>query len=154
MPTRRGTAVTLVAGGAAAIVLAPRALALLARLDRLLADVERLVRRMNGAMTTVEETSVRAGEVVAEAQAGLRRLETALRPYEGLLGQRLPDVLRRVEEDLVPALDTLGRVGPDVRDVLETVDELRTALGSIPAMQLLRKRRGGPGGVVRIDPEP
>jgi pimeloyl-ACP methyl ester carboxylesterase len=102
MPTRRGTAVTLVAGGAAAIVLAPRALALLARLDRLLADVERLVRRMNGAMTTVEETSVRAGEVVAEAQAGLRRLETALRPYEGLLGKRLPDVLRRVEEDLVP----------------------------------------------------
>ena len=150
MATRRGAVAAVAVTGVAALVVAPRIVALVLRLDRLLGDVEKLVRRMNGAMDTVEDTSARAVALLAEAQAGLRRVEAALRPFEDVLGDRLPTVLRRVDEELIPALDTLGKVGPDVREVVQTVEELRSSIAGMPALQALRRRRqpGGGGPVV------
>ena len=148
MAGRRGAVAAVAVAGIAAVVVAPRIVALVVRLDRLLADVEKLVRRMNGAITAAEDTSARAVALLAEAQAGLRRVEAALRPFEDVLGDRLPTVLRRVDEELVPALDTLGKVGPDVREVLQTVEELRSSIAGMPALQALRRRRPAGGGPV------
>lgn len=53
---------------------------------------------------------------------------------------RLPVVLEHMETDILPVLRTLDRVGPDVHEVLEIVEDLRRVVTGLPGIGLLRRR--------------
>ncbi len=53
---------------------------------------------------------------------------------------RLPVLLEHVETDVLPVLTTLDRVGPDVHEVLEVVEDLRRVITGLPGIGLLRRR--------------
>lgn len=56
------------------------------------------------------------------------------------LVDRLPTVLEHMENDVLPVLTTLDRVGPDLHEMLEVVEDLRRVITGLPGIGLLRKR--------------
>lgn len=56
---------------------------------------------------------------------------------------RMPVVLEHLDTDLLPVLRSLDRVGPDVHELLEVVEDLRRMVTGLPGVGLLR-RRGEP----------
>lgn len=55
------------------------------------------------------------------------------------LVDRLPQVLTHLDEDVLPMLQQLDQVGPDVHQILEVVEDLRAALDGVPGMGLLKR---------------
>lgn len=53
---------------------------------------------------------------------------------------RLPLLLKHLDEDILPLMGQLDRVGPDIHAILETVEDLRNALQGMPGISLLRRR--------------
>lgn len=53
---------------------------------------------------------------------------------------RLPLMLDHVENDVLPMLRQLDRVGPDLHEVLEIVDDLRRVVTGLPGIGRLRRR--------------
>ena len=53
---------------------------------------------------------------------------------------RMPVVLEHMDTDLLPVLRTLDRVGPDVHELLEVVEDLRRVVTGLPGVGLLRRR--------------
>lgn len=56
------------------------------------------------------------------------------------LVDRLPVVLEHVETDVLPVLRTMERVGPDVHELLEVIEDLRRVITGLPGVGLLRRR--------------
>ncbi len=52
----------------------------------------------------------------------------------------LPDLVDRIETDVLPMMVTLRSVGPDVHDLLDITRELNAMLGKLPGMGRVRKR--------------
>ena len=74
----------------------------------------------------------------------MERFAEALHPDEvtaaiGLI-DRMPQLLDHVENDVLPALQSLDRVGPDLHEVLEIVEDLRRVITGLPGIGLLRRR--------------
>ena len=53
---------------------------------------------------------------------------------------RMPVVLEHIDTDLLPVLRTLDRVGPDLHELLEVVEDLRRVVTGLPGVGLLRRR--------------
>ena len=53
---------------------------------------------------------------------------------------RMPLVLDHLENDVLPMLQQLDRVGPDVHELLEVVEDLRRVVTGLPGVGLLRRR--------------
>lgn len=53
---------------------------------------------------------------------------------------RLPQLTQHLEDDVLPMLGTLSKVGPDVHDILAAVEDLSLAIKGMPGMGLLRRR--------------
>jgi len=53
---------------------------------------------------------------------------------------RLPVLLEHVETDVLPVLSKLDRVGPDLHELLEVVEDLRRVMTGLPGIGLLRRR--------------
>lgn len=53
---------------------------------------------------------------------------------------QLPQLLQHLENDVIPVLVTLDRVGPDVHELLNQLGEVRLAIQGIPGFALLRRR--------------
>ena len=56
------------------------------------------------------------------------------------LVDRMPVLLEHVETDVLPMLSKLDRVGPDLHELLEVVEDLRRVVTGLPGIGLLRKR--------------
>ncbi len=52
----------------------------------------------------------------------------------------MPVVLEHMDTDLLPVLRTLDRVGPDLHELLEVVEDLRRVVAGLPGVGLLRRR--------------
>lgn len=52
----------------------------------------------------------------------------------------LPDVVDKFQADILPVLDTLGTVAPDVRDLLDVSRELNEMLGALPGLGRVKRR--------------
>ena len=52
----------------------------------------------------------------------------------------LPELVERIETDVLPMLTTLRNVGPDVHDLLDITRELNAMLGRLPGMGRVKKR--------------
>lgn len=53
---------------------------------------------------------------------------------------RFPQVLEHMETDVLPILRTLDRVGPDLHEMLEVVEDLRRVVTGFPGIGMLRRR--------------
>jgi hypothetical protein len=58
---------------------------------------------------------------------------------------QLPRLAAHLEQDVMPMLATLDRVGPDMHELLNVVKDLRHAIDGIPGLGYFR-RRGAPSG--------
>jgi len=56
------------------------------------------------------------------------------------LVDQLPQITEHVVSDVLPILVTLDKVGPDVHELLNQLDEIRQAINGIPGFRLLRRR--------------
>jgi hypothetical protein len=74
----------------------------------------------------------------------LRRLADTLDPQEiealVTLIDRLPQLVVHLDEDILPVLESLGTVGTDVHDLVDTVQDLRQIVKGFPGSRLFRRR--------------
>ncbi|WP_134768049.1 hypothetical protein [Nocardioides sp. 1609] len=140
------------------VALVPRAVALLGDAEQLLRDVRGLVARIEDTrraaedvVVRVEATAARADRLVVLVEDPLVRLvplleqvadqaDPALAAPLRTIIQRIPDVLESWQDEVVPLLDTLGSVSPDLRDLLVASRELNEMLGHLPGMGRARKK--------------
>lgn len=96
-----------------------------------------LLDRVDASLNTWEPTLRR---LAPRADRFSRALE--LHEVEAAIGlvDRLPQVLQHMENDVLPVLRTLDRVGPDLHEVLEVVEDLRRVVTGLPGVRLLRRR--------------
>jgi hypothetical protein len=117
------------------------------------------------AITAVARTTARAGETLelAEGLVGrmeplfgdyeeplarlapsVRRLAETLEPHEVealvTLIDRLPRLVTHLDEDILPVLESLGNVGPDLHNLVDTVQDLRHIVKGFPGSRLFRRR--------------
>lgn len=52
----------------------------------------------------------------------------------------LPSIVGKLDRDILPVLDTLATVAPDLRDLLDVSKELNELIGSVPGLGRVRKR--------------
>jgi archaellum component FlaC len=74
----------------------------------------------------------------------VRRLAETLDPSEVealiTLIDRLPQLVTHLDEDILPVLETLGSVGTDVHDLVDTVQDMRQIVKGFPGSRLFRRR--------------
>lgn len=132
--------------------------ALLERIEGTRAEADALVRR-------TEETRARADEMLAGTEGPIGRLTalleglepplTALQPVLDRLAEttephevdamvalidQLPLLAEKMETDVVPVLEGLGSVAPDLHDLLDTSRELNEMLAKLPGMGRVKER--------------
>ncbi|HET7326575.1 MAG TPA: hypothetical protein VFJ14_04735 [Nocardioidaceae bacterium] len=116
---------------------APRLVGLLADAEQLLARVDRLVDRLTALVDATEPALV-------SLQPTLERLAETTDPREvdSLVGlvDLLPSLAHKMEVDVVPVLDSLSTVAPDVHDLLDVTRELNEMLGAVPGLGRVKKR--------------
>src|SRR5688572_26290346 len=74
----------------------------------------------------------------------VRRLAETLEPHEiealVTLIDRLPQLVKHLDDDIFPVLESLGSVGTDVHDLVDTVQDLRQVVKGFPGSRLFRRR--------------
>lgn len=138
---------------------------LLARATALVGKIEMTVDRADALIDSVGTTDLAAARVLSSVESATSRGEALLDLYEGPARQlapavrifadaldpsevramvglvdRLPLLLKHLDEDVLPILTTLDRVAPDLHQLLEIAQDLQVALGGLPGMGWLRKR--------------
>lgn len=105
--------------------------------DRAINGVNGVTDRADLVLQTWEPISRRMGPHAERFSAALSGGEV-----EAAIGivDRLPVVLEHMETDVLPVLRTLDRVGPDLHEVLEIVEDLRRVVTGLPGVGLLRRR--------------
>jgi ABC-type transporter Mla subunit MlaD len=150
-----------------ALGLVPRLVDLVSEAEVLVARTGAVVDRAEAVLDRTEAVVARAGVAVDEVVALTARLAPLMQDYEPTLTQLqpllaritdttdpdevnavvtmvnlLPDVVDRFQSDILPVLDTLGTVAPDVRDILDGTKELNELLGSLPGLGRVKRRIG------------
>jgi uncharacterized protein YoxC len=81
---------------------------------------------------------------LADLAPSVRRLAETLEPHEVealvRLIDQLPQLVTHLDEDIFPVLETLGSVGTDVHDLVDTVQDLRQVVKGFPGSRLFRRR--------------
>ncbi|MCW2789432.1 MAG: hypothetical protein JWP56_1735 [Aeromicrobium sp.] len=121
------------------------------RIDATITQAEGLVVRGAGLVASIEPTMERGqrmfdvfAPIVERLQPIADRLSRTMDPDEVeaivRLVDHLPDLVDRIETDVLPMLETLRSVGPDVHDLLDITRELNSMLGRVPGMGRVKKR--------------
>jgi methyl-accepting chemotaxis protein len=127
-----------------------RVLRLLSAAESVVERADDLVRRTETVVAGAEQAVADAKQVTADAQAQV----TATRPVIEFLEEfsahevqaaiRLVDELPRLSahlnDDVLPILTTLNRVGPDIHELLDVAKDVRQAILGIPGFEFLRRR--------------
>lgn len=105
--------------------------------DRSMAGATGLVDRADSLLSSVEPVA-RQGIPIAQ------QIVASLSPAEVdavvKMIDTLPTLLGHLEDDVLPLLQQLDAVGPDVHAILETVQDLAERIEALPGMGLLRRR--------------
>ncbi len=138
--------------------LLPRALGLVSGAERLLDDVDGLLRRIEGTradadavIAGVATTAERTDDLLDRLEPPLTRLLPVLdrlaettdpREVDALVAlvDLLPGLVAKMETDIVPVLESLSSVAPDLHDLLDTSAELNEMLAKLPGMGRVKKR--------------
>jgi hypothetical protein len=123
---------------------AERAHAVLGTAELVTRDASRTVDGATGVLDRVDASLVAWEPSLRKLAPSLERFAEALSPDEVTatitLVDRMPLVLDHLENDVLPMLRTLERVGPDVHELLEVADDLRRVITGLPGIGLLRRR--------------
>jgi ABC-type transporter Mla subunit MlaD len=136
-----------------------------AKADAAIEGVDRTQSKADEAIERVGRTTSRADGIVGRAEGllgridplvagyepaltslapSVRRLATTLDPAEVeamvTLIDRLPRLVAHLDEDILPVLESLGNVGTDVHDLVDTVQDLRQVVKGFPGSRLFRRR--------------
>lgn len=100
------------------------------RAGALTAQVEPLLAGLSPALTDLQPMLTRLAETTSpgEVDAAVALVDT------------LPDLVQRMHRDILPVLDTLGSVAPDLHELLEVSRQLNEILGSVPGLGRAKKR--------------
>ncbi|MGY1605234.1 hypothetical protein [Geodermatophilus sp. SYSU D00815] len=108
-----------------------------ARADDALGRAEGLVGRMEPVVDGYAEP-------LRQLAPSLRRFAETMDPHEVealvTLIDRLPTLVTHLDEDVLPVLQTLEGVAPDVHALLDTVQDLREVVKGFPGSKLFRRR--------------
>lgn len=136
----------------------PRLLGLLAAAERIIDDVDALLRRIERTRAEADVVVARVDETRARADVLLEGLEqpvTALLPTLERLAEttspgevdalvslvdHLPMLVTRLETEIVPILDSLNTVAPDLHDLLLVSKELNEMLAKVPGLGRIKRR--------------
>ncbi len=135
------------------------------RADQVVSRADEATRRTHAVLDTAEIVTRDAGRSVDGATGVLDRVDASLTSWEPSLRRlapaalrfaeeldpaevtaaislvdRMPLLLDHVENDVLPMLQNLDRVGPDLHEVLEVVQDLRRVVTGLPGIGLLRRR--------------
>ena len=117
--------------------LVERADATLGRTDVLLTSVVPLNDRLTGLLDRLEPP-------LTTLQPTLERLAETTDPREVdamvELIDHLPVLAHKMETEIVPVLDSLSSVAPDLHDLLDVSRELNEMLGQVPGISRMKKR--------------
>jgi hypothetical protein len=126
--------------------------------ERLLARADGLVQRADGLLRRAGNAVDGAQQLAGDATSLLERFRPALQRLEQIAGRiadttspaevdavvqvvnLLPEVVVSLREDILPILNTLDTVAPDVRELLVVSHELNEMLGAIPGLGRAKKR--------------
>jgi ABC-type transporter Mla subunit MlaD len=148
-----------------AIGLVPRIVALVAEIETIVHRVgpivdavESVQERAATAVGRVEQLQARVDQLLTRTGGLLDRYEPALDKLEPILTRLaettspdevdaivklvdlLPNVVGKLDEDILPILDTLSTVAPDLRDLLDVSKELNELIGSVPGLGRVKRR--------------
>jgi hypothetical protein len=148
-----------------AIRLVSRIGALLGDAEVLLVRTRRLLDGVERAVGSVDDATRRAEAVIASAEATTTGVQRLVEEYVPLaeraaslahrfvdelseqevhaaikLIDHLPAVTEHMEQDIMPILATLDRVGPDVHELLNVTRDLRQAIVGVPGFAFFRRR--------------
>lgn len=138
---------------------------LLERVTGLLGAAEKLVASAGGLVERIEQTRAEAAEVVARTDGTRARADALVDRFEPVLERLLPTLERlaettdprevdalvslidhlpllvgKLETEVVPILETLSTVSPDLHDLLDTSRELNEMLAKLPGMGRIKAR--------------
>lgn len=138
---------------------------LLARANTLLDDIDRTRTHADAVVAKTETVVDRANVLVAGAapltdrlgtlldatepslvklQPTLERLAETTDPHEVdalvQLIDQLPRLAEKLETDIMPILDTMNTVAPDVHDLLDVSRELNSLLSQVPGLSRMKAR--------------
>ena len=131
---------------------------IVARVGLVVTDIEEASAR---AIATVERTETvvaaasgltgRLAPLVDEFEPSLRKIEPVLRRFaettdpdevDALVEviDLMPQLVDKLTVDILPVIDTLGTVAPDLRDLLDVSKELNEMLGALPGLGRVKRR--------------
>lgn len=138
---------------------------LVARIDRTRASADEVVRRTDGVVTSADAIVARSTDLVdrlrplvdrlpplldgvepslTKLQPTLERLAETTDPAEVdalvTLIDHLPVLALKMETDIIPVLDSLSTVAPDLHDLLDVSRELNEMLANVPGLGRVKKR--------------
>jgi ABC-type transporter Mla subunit MlaD len=140
------------------VQLVERVTGLLATAEQLLADAGDLIARIETTRAAADEVVVRTDATVTKANHLIGRLEPSLTRLQPTLERladttdprevdamvalvdQLPLLAAKLETDIIPVLQTLSSVAPDLHDLLDVSRELNEMLAKLPGMGRLKKR--------------
>jgi hypothetical protein len=140
------------------VQLIDRVTGLLASAEQLVSDAGELITRIeqtrsaaDDVVTRTETTVTRADDLIGRLEPSLTRLQPTLErlaettePHEVdalvALVDQLPLLAAKLETDVIPVLNTLTSVAPDLHDLLDVSRELNEMLAKLPGMGMIKKR--------------
>jgi ABC-type transporter Mla subunit MlaD len=119
--------------------------------DDAIAAVGDTRQKADDAITGVERTAARADGLLDHFEPALTALSPAVRRLAATLDpdeveamvtliDRLPRMVAHLDEDILPILSSLGDVGTDVHDLVDTVQDMRQVVKGFPGSRLFRRR--------------
>ena len=116
-----------------------------ARTDETVTRADGVVGRSDALLSLLEPLNARLGSLLDSLEPPLTRLQpvlerlaetTAAHEVDAMveLIDHLPSLAHKMEVDIVPVLDSLSTVAPDLHDLLDVSRELNEMLAKIPGM--------------------
>jgi ABC-type transporter Mla subunit MlaD len=149
--------------------------ALVKRVDALMTDVESTVERARTVVDRTDAVVERTEAVVDRAAPLLEQFHPTLTQLHPILDRitttteadevsaivemlnLTPELMTKLRTDIIPVIDTMGTVAPDVRDILDVSRQLNEMLAAVPGLGRMRRRaeeEEGAEATYRADEEP
>ena len=121
------------------------------RADELVISLEPTTRRAGELLASLEPTAERATALLEAMEPSLLKLQPTLerlaettdpREIDAMVAMidQLPLLAAKLETDVIPVLNTLTSVSPDLHDLLDVSRELNLMLGKLPGMGRVKQR--------------
>jgi hypothetical protein len=148
-----------------AVALLDQAEALMVRVEVLVSSIETTDRQARAVVSNAQKTVAAADRAVRQATAltdqltpivtasepaltrlvpVLNRVAESVTPQDAAaiaqLVNDLPEIVSKLNRDILPVLDTLGTIAPDLREVLDVSKDVSEMLGGVPGLGRIKRR--------------